>query len=298
MLQKDKSNYLSLVVMNVKCSKPKNSSKLVVQLVSHDFNARGQVDLIDMQSCPDGPFKFILNYQDHFTKFCVLRPMKTKTAAEVAYHLLDIFTMFGAPVILQSDNEDELEKELGIPAVADQDTIDEDENSHETEAKGSKNDDEESSGEQDGQDLDMSSLNDRVQRTNEFQKLANLNVGDNVLVSVPDVDRGPTDARNILAVIMEVKHDKYKLGTENGVLLDYYSSHQVSKAPGLPTLFTQDITKDEPKSLREIARLQSVTGGQGMLKCDCKGGCKTKICKCKQENAMQLTMPSFSNMRQ
>ncbi|CAF4624581.1 unnamed protein product, partial [Didymodactylos carnosus] len=69
----------------IKRAKPKNSSKLVVQpVISHDFNARGQVDLIDMQSCPDGPFKFILNYQDHFTKFCVLRPMKTKTAAEVA----------------------------------------------------------------------------------------------------------------------------------------------------------------------------------------------------------------------
>ncbi|CAF0723486.1 unnamed protein product [Didymodactylos carnosus] len=56
--------------------------------------------------------------------------------------------------------EEELEKELDIPAVVDQDTIDEGESSHETEGKGSKNDDEESSGEQDGQDLDMSSLND------------------------------------------------------------------------------------------------------------------------------------------
>ncbi|CAF1045966.1 unnamed protein product [Didymodactylos carnosus] len=154
----------------------------------------------------------------------------------------------------------------------------------------------------------MSSLNNRIQRTNEIhqdaregqkrqadqflqntvktQKLANLNVGDNVLVSVPDLDRGPTDARNILAVIMEIKHDKYKLGTENGVLLGYYSSHQVSEAPGLPTLFMQNITEEEPKSLREIARLQSVTGGQGMLKCHCQGGCKTKRCKCKQATVL------------
>ena len=89
----------------IKKVKPKNSTKLVVHLLSsNDFNARGQVDLIDMQSCPDGPYKFILNYQDHFTKFCVLRLLKTKTATEVAYHLLDIFTTFGAPAILQSDN--------------------------------------------------------------------------------------------------------------------------------------------------------------------------------------------------
>lgn len=45
----------------------------------------------DMQSQPDGDYKFILNYQDHLTKFVVLRPLKTKTAEEVADILLDIF---------------------------------------------------------------------------------------------------------------------------------------------------------------------------------------------------------------
>ena len=40
---------------------------------------------------------------------------------------------------------------------------------------------------------------------------------------MPDVDRGPTDARNVLAVIIDIKYDKYKLGTENGVLSDHYS---------------------------------------------------------------------------
>ena len=31
---------------------------------------RAQVDLIDFQSSPDGQFKFLLNYQDHGTKWC------------------------------------------------------------------------------------------------------------------------------------------------------------------------------------------------------------------------------------
>ena len=58
-----------------KRSMPKNSSKLVIKpIISNDFNARGQVDLIDMQSCPDGPCQFIMNYLDHFTKFCILPP--------------------------------------------------------------------------------------------------------------------------------------------------------------------------------------------------------------------------------
>jgi hypothetical protein len=37
-------------------------------LLSKDFNSRGQVDLVDMQSMRDGD---ILHYQDHLTKFAV-----------------------------------------------------------------------------------------------------------------------------------------------------------------------------------------------------------------------------------
>jgi hypothetical protein len=52
------------------------SKGLVVKpLLSKDFNSRGQLDLVDMQSMRDGDFKFILHYQDHLTKFAVLRPL-------------------------------------------------------------------------------------------------------------------------------------------------------------------------------------------------------------------------------
>jgi hypothetical protein len=94
------------------------------------------------------------------------------------------------------------------------------------------------------------------------------------LVPVLGVDRGPADARNVLGVILDVKYGKYQLGTANGVLLRYYAYNQISKAPGTATLFTQDIPNEASKSLRETSRLQSVTGGQAVLKCDCKGGCK------------------------
>ena len=58
-----------------------------------------------MESAPDGGYVQILNYQDHFMKFLVLRPLKSKRASEVAYNLTesDIFTLIGAPCILQSD---------------------------------------------------------------------------------------------------------------------------------------------------------------------------------------------------
>jgi hypothetical protein len=47
---------------------PCDCDGLVVKpLLSKDFNCRGQVDLVDMQSMPDGDFKFIMHYQDHLT---------------------------------------------------------------------------------------------------------------------------------------------------------------------------------------------------------------------------------------
>jgi len=59
----------------------------------------------DMQSMPDGIYKFIMNYQDHLTKFCVVKSLTSKRAAEVAYKLLtSVFLVFGAPHILQSNN--------------------------------------------------------------------------------------------------------------------------------------------------------------------------------------------------
>ncbi|XP_055932280.1 KRAB-A domain-containing protein 2-like [Argiope bruennichi] len=68
------------------------------------MNSRCQVDLIDMQSQADNEFKFIMVYKDHLTKFVLLRPLQSKRAEEVALHVLDIFLIFIAPCILQSDN--------------------------------------------------------------------------------------------------------------------------------------------------------------------------------------------------
>ena len=53
---------------------------------------------------PDGKYKFVMHYQEHLSKYHILRPLTSKRATEVAYHLLQIFIDFGAPQILQSDN--------------------------------------------------------------------------------------------------------------------------------------------------------------------------------------------------
>ena len=80
------------------------SGVVVRPLTAKDLNERGQVDLVDMQTMKDGGYRYILHYVEYLTKFHVIRPLKSKTACEVAHELLMIFLDFGAPHILQSDN--------------------------------------------------------------------------------------------------------------------------------------------------------------------------------------------------
>lgn len=99
-------------------SKKTNTTGIVVRpIVSRDLNERAQIDLIDYQSLPDGPYKFVLHYKEHLTKYSILRPLVCKKAVEVAKELFNIFLDFGAPLVLQSDNGREFTasiiKELG-----------------------------------------------------------------------------------------------------------------------------------------------------------------------------------------
>jgi len=97
--------YKSLCMECAKKRKRATTKGVVVKpILTSDYGSRGQVDLIDMQSMKHGDKKWIMVYQDHFTKFCILRPLASKRAAEVAYQLTDIFLTIGAPSILQSDN--------------------------------------------------------------------------------------------------------------------------------------------------------------------------------------------------
>ena len=98
------SLYLSICTSCLNKSSVPKKGVVVMPMVFRDMNSRGQVDLIDMQSQADGEFKWILVYQDHLTKFVQLRATQPKRAAEVAYHLLDIFCIFSVPALLQSDN--------------------------------------------------------------------------------------------------------------------------------------------------------------------------------------------------
>ena len=55
-------------------------------------------------------FKWIIVYQCHLTKFCIIWPLTSKRAAEVAIQLLDIFLLFGAPCNNQLPSHSRLRK--------------------------------------------------------------------------------------------------------------------------------------------------------------------------------------------
>ena len=77
----------------------------IKNIVTKGFCVRGQVDLIDFQSMPDGEFKFLLNYIDHGIKKLTSVPLVAKRALSVAMALLGIFTEQGPPsIFLQTDN--------------------------------------------------------------------------------------------------------------------------------------------------------------------------------------------------
>ena len=86
--------YKSLCAECQKKRKRLTTKGVVVRpILSKDFLSRGQVDLIDMQSMSYQSNKWILVYQDHLTKYCVLSPLTSKRAAGVAYQLIDIFIL-------------------------------------------------------------------------------------------------------------------------------------------------------------------------------------------------------------
>ena len=87
-----------------KAKRPKQSGVVVRPILVHEYGSRGQVDLVDMQSMVYQGCKWIMVYQDNLTKLCLLKPLQSKRAAEVAMQLMDIFLLLGASVILQSDN--------------------------------------------------------------------------------------------------------------------------------------------------------------------------------------------------
>ena len=90
-------------ICQLKKSRKSIKSFVVKPIASSSYLSRGQVDLIDFSTVSpedNAPYKWLLVYQDHFTKFVRLRALVNKCAEEVANTLMDFFCDLGAPLIL------------------------------------------------------------------------------------------------------------------------------------------------------------------------------------------------------
>lgn len=68
---------------------------------------------MDFRNQPDGKFKWIAHYMDHWSKFHILFPLEWKTGALVADGLeANVFSVLGTPKVLHHDNGKEFVNEI------------------------------------------------------------------------------------------------------------------------------------------------------------------------------------------
>ena len=118
--------------------------------------------------------------------------------------------------------------------------------------------------------------------TQQIHKLGEAQVGDTVQVPVPDVDRGPNDLVHVLAYITKINksHMTYQLATKHGIIQEMHSRNtfHICKQK-LLKLDDMNLTKE--LSLRAINGMNSISGGQGFLRCNCSGAC-SRNCSCRK----------------
>ena len=98
-----------------------------------------------------------------------------------------------------------------------------------------------------------------------------LQIGRNVTVPIPSVDRGRADPRNIIGVVTECSDNElYTVAVKVGILDRKYSRNQFDVCA--MTLYSSaDVCTDKDISLRQAVQLESRCGGQGFTRCNCAG---------------------------
>jgi len=120
----------------------------------------------------------------------------------------------------------------------------------------------------------VNQMNKGRKRPNSFE------VGDLVRISVPKIDHFGINRPTLPCKILEKINDKYRLGSQFGVINVFYSAGEidplgVNQFPELETIPLNTIT------VREAARLQNVGLNSGTI-CNSKGNCNSKKCYCRK----------------
>jgi len=112
-------------------------------------------------------------------------------------------------------------------------------------------------------------------------RLPAVDIGTNIVVRVPDLDRGCLFPRNVLAIVVDVNSSGlYLLGTKEGLLQWLYARNEFTTADN----FIE--AHDVPSSSLSLWSASVITAGskQGFVSCHCKRYCIDKKCKCHSKN--------------
>ncbi|XP_045455629.1 uncharacterized protein LOC123665361 [Melitaea cinxia] len=123
--------------------------------------------------------------------------------------------------------------------------------------------------------------NKRVSLSN--LKFPCVEIGTNVLVGVPEVDRGRAAPRNVMCVVMSINPlGLYQLGNKEGKLDRLYARNEFTLSE---TNFINicDVPSTSSLTLRSASML-SFGSKQGFIMCHCKRYCIDKKCTCRSKN--------------
>ncbi|CAG2215482.1 unnamed protein product [Mytilus edulis] len=104
----------------------------------------------------------------------------------------------------------------------------------------------------------MRNLSERV--------LTEVDVGANVLVAIPHVDRGKGDPRKLMAVVTGKEEHGYKLGIKDGILRGLYTRNQFELSDN-NFIAIHCVNYDNEISFRKAVSKVSLCDGQGYTKC-------------------------------
>ncbi len=117
-------------------------------------------------------------------------------------------------------------------------------------------------------------------------------LGDVVLVPLDDVDRTKVDGASLVGVIVSINKDKSncRVAIKNGLLHRVYVFHTLG---AVPKASNNQVTNDLEDVFNNWKGLPNITeqeaacfvlsvGDQGMVKCNCKGDCRTNSSACRK----------------
>ena len=111
---------------------------------------------------------------------------------------------------------------------------------------------------------------------------SSVQIGSNETMSIPSVDRGRADPRNIIGVATECSDNElFTIAVKGGILHRTFSRNQFDVCATI-LYSSDDICTNRNISLRQAVQLESRRGGQGFTRCNCAGSkrCQNNICKC------------------